>query len=248
VKRLFDICVAAVALVVLSPVLLIAAIGVRLTSPGPILYRAQRMARDRRRGASGALAIVTSDRRSPDGYRGREFVMYKFRTMRVATGNGGPPITAANDSRISPFGAFLRATKIDELPQLVNVLKGEMSLVGPRPEEPDIVRRYYQPDDLETLQVRPGLTSPGTIYYYAHCEAMLSADSLMDRYLQRLMPLKLALDRVYVERASLLYDIRLIWRTLVAILARISRTAEYPETPELADVPPDRWLTGSSGS
>jgi lipopolysaccharide/colanic/teichoic acid biosynthesis glycosyltransferase len=247
VKRLFDVCVASVALAVLSPVLLVAAVGIRLTSPGPILYRARRIGRDRRQRPSGTPA-TTSDRRRSAGYHGREFIMYKFRTMRVATDNGGPLITAANDARISPFGAFLRATKIDELPQLVNVLKGEMSVVGPRPEDPDIVRRYYQAEDLETLQVQPGLTSPGTIYYYAQCEAILATDSVMDQYVQRVMPLKLALDRVYIRRASLLYDIRLIWRTLVAILATISRTGGYPKTPELADVPPDRWVTGSSGS
>jgi lipopolysaccharide/colanic/teichoic acid biosynthesis glycosyltransferase len=246
-KRLFDICIAAVALIVLAPFLLIAAIGIRLTSPGPILYRARRIGRDRRRRVCGVPAMM-ADRRRAGGYGGREFIMYKFRTMRVVTGGSGALITAARDSRVFPFGTLLRATKIDELPQLVNVLKGEMSLVGPRPEDPEIVRVHYQPEDLQTLQVPPGLTSPGTIYYYTRCEAMLDADSLMEHYLQRVMPLKLALDRVYISRASLSYDVRLMWRTLAAMLAMIGRTGCYPQTPELAEIPPDRLLTRTSAS
>ena len=106
--------------------------------------------------------------------------MYKFRTMRVSA--NASSITAASDSRVFPFGAFLRATKIDELPQLVNVLKGDMSLVGPRPEAPEIVRDHYTADDLTTLQVPPGLTSPGSVYYYTHGESTLADDAAVDHY------------------------------------------------------------------
>jgi lipopolysaccharide/colanic/teichoic acid biosynthesis glycosyltransferase len=238
VKRVFDVCLAMMALLVLSPLLLIAAVGIRLTSPGPIFYRARRIARDRRRSASAELAAAPADRRCShrDGYRGREFVMYKFRTMRVATEKVRPLVTAADDPRIFPFGAFLRAIKLDELPQLINVLKGDMSLVGPRPEDPEIVRSHYKPGDLETLHVHPGLTSPGTLYYFTHCEASLATDSLMEDYVERLMPLKLALDRVYIRRATVLYDIRLIARTLLGIAARVFRIDHYPRTPELAEV------------
>ena len=161
--------------------------------------------------------------------------MYKFRTMRVDTSHTSSPITAASDSRVFPFGALLRATKIDELPQLVNVLKGDMSLVGPRPEAPEIVRGHYTPDDLITLQVPPGVTSPGTVYYYTHGESTLAADGTVDHYVKRLLPVKLALDRVYIERGRPLYDIRVILRTIGAILARILGRRRFPEPPELAE-------------
>src|SRR3954462_11463870 len=98
------------------PLLVIAAIGIKLTSPGPVFYRARRIARDRRRPSHSRTAIAHAERRRSDGYQGREFTMYKFRTMRVESGGAASPITALNDSRIFPFGTFLRATKIDELP------------------------------------------------------------------------------------------------------------------------------------
>ena len=154
--------------------------------------------------------------------------MYKFRTMRVATGGVASPITALNDSRVFPFGAFLRATKIDELPQLINVLKGDMSLVGPRPEAPEIVRRHYTPEDLTTLQVPPGITSPGTVYYYTHCESTLVPDSVVDEYVQRVLPAKLALDRVYITRPTVVYDVRLIVRTIVAVVGRVLGRRWFP--------------------
>src|SRR5712671_3664626 len=110
-KRLFDVCCAAVALVLTAPLIGLAAIGIKLTDPGPIFFRARRV-----------------------GYLGREFTMFKLRTMRqTPEGNAGPLITRAQDHRISPFGQLLRRTKIDELPQLFNVLRGDMSIVGPRP-------------------------------------------------------------------------------------------------------------------
>ncbi len=234
-KRLLDLFVAGCALAVTSPLFLVATIGIWLSSPGPILYRAKRIGRDLRRVHSDAHSMTHStERRRQDGYRGREFTMYKFRTMRVDTSHASSPITAVGDSRVFPFGAFLRATKIDELPQLVNVLKGDMSLVGPRPEAPEIVRGHYTPDDLTTLQVPPGVTSPGTVYYYTHGESTLATDGAVDHYVQRLLPVKLALDRVYIERGRALYDIRVMLRTLAAILARVLGTRRFPEPPELA--------------
>jgi lipopolysaccharide/colanic/teichoic acid biosynthesis glycosyltransferase len=234
-KRILDVVAATVALIATSPLMVVAACGIRLTSPGPILYRARRIGRDRRRleppdGSTGP----PSERRRQVGYYGREFTMYKFRTMRVAAAEA-TPITAQNDSRVFPFGAFLRASKIDELPQLINVLKGDMTLVGPRPEAPEIVRSHYKPTDITTLQVLPGVTSPGTIYYYTHCEEMLATDAVVDVYVQQLLPMKLALDRVYIRRASIFYDIRLIFRTVAGILVRKIGRRRFPDPPELAE-------------
>jgi lipopolysaccharide/colanic/teichoic acid biosynthesis glycosyltransferase len=233
-KRLLDIVVSLCALIACSPLLLMAAIGVRLSSPGPILYRARRIARDRRRDADASSRQHGAERRQQSGYWGREFTMYKFRTMRV-TSDVTAPITARNDSRVFPFGAFLRATKIDELPELFNVLKGDMSLVGPRPEAPEIVRRHYTSDELTTLQVPPGVTSPGTVYYYTHCEPTLPTDGVVNRYVEELLPAKLALDRVYLKRATLLYDIRVMFRTIAGMTARILGGKRFPEPPELRE-------------
>jgi lipopolysaccharide/colanic/teichoic acid biosynthesis glycosyltransferase len=234
-KRLLDIIIAGVALVVTLPLWVLAAVGIKLTSAGPVFYRARRVALDRRRVRVDRRAGERgSERRRHDGYHGREFVMYKFRTMHVSA-NSGASITATNDLRVFPFGAFLRATKIDELPQLVNVLKGDMTLVGPRPEAPEIVRDHYSPEDLATLKVPPGVTSPGTVYYYTHCESTLATATAEDHYIRRLLPVKLALDRVYIARGHALYDIRVILRTVVAIVARMLGIRRFPSPVELAE-------------
>jgi lipopolysaccharide/colanic/teichoic acid biosynthesis glycosyltransferase len=220
-KRLLDVSIASCLLAVLSPLLLVGAIGIKLTSPGPVLYRARRIGRDRRRRVREEL------------YRGREFTMYKLRTMRVDAGNGAMPITAWRDERVFPWGRFLRATKIDELPQLLNVIKRDMSLVGPRPEAPEVVRTHYRPADFATLQALPGVTSPGTLYYYTHCEAALASDVTMDVYVKRVLPVKLALDRVYLANATIRYDVQVILRTVKVVVARSLGTRRFPDPPEL---------------
>jgi len=237
-KRLIDAGIALCALIALVPLFVVVAIGIKLTSPGPIFYRAHRIARDRRRNRSDSRSGYQSpERRQGDGYSGREFTMYKFRTMRVIAGHTTAPITARNDARVFPFGSFLRATKIDELPQLFNVVKGDMALVGPRPEAPEIVRNHYRQIDLKTLQVRPGVTSPGTVYYYTHWESTLAANGVLDQYVAQVLPAKLALDRVYLERATLFYDLRIILRTVAGIIARVFGTTKwFPDPPELREV------------
>jgi lipopolysaccharide/colanic/teichoic acid biosynthesis glycosyltransferase len=214
VRRAFDIIVASVVLIVAAPVMALVAAGIRFSSPGPILFRTTRIGRDRRR-LIGQHRDDRPDRRRT-AYLGRAFTMYKFRTMHVRA-DAGPPITSFQDPRVFPFGKFLRRTKLDELPQLFNVLKGEMAIVGPRPEAPEIVRDHYTPEDIETLLVRPGLTSPGSIYYYTVCEATLGADDAVDAYVQRLLPVKLDLDRRYIRNAHVLDDLRLIVLTVLVI-------------------------------
>jgi lipopolysaccharide/colanic/teichoic acid biosynthesis glycosyltransferase len=210
-KRVLDVILAAVALVVLAPVLAVAAIGIRLSGPGPILYRAQRV-----------------------GKHNRVFTMFKLRTMR--TGQAYPSvITAKHDPRVFPFGALLRRTKVDELPQLYNILRGDMAIVGPRPEDPRMVEQFYAPIHHATLLALPGLTSPGSIYAYTHGEAELDAQDAEGCYVERLLPLKLALDLVYVRRASLTYDFALIVRTVWVLGTALLGRHGFSLPPELDD-------------
>jgi len=210
-RRLLDALIVGPALVVAAPFLAVAAIGIRLASPGPILFRATRV-----------------------GLRGRLFTMYKLRTMHVAQGRYTSAITAHRDPRIFPWGAWLRWSKIDELPQLFNVLRGDMSLVGPRPEVPGIVRQHYTRSQWETLKVRPGLASPGSIYNYTHGQALLAPDDPERHYVERLLSLKLALDLVYVRRASWRYDVRLMARTLWVVAGTLLGRRRFSDPPEMA--------------
>jgi lipopolysaccharide/colanic/teichoic acid biosynthesis glycosyltransferase len=187
-KRLTDIVLALVGLVLSAPLLGIAAIGVMLSSPGPIFYLARRA-----------------------GIGGRPFTMLKIRTMRVR--QGGSRITAERDSRVFWFGSLLRISKFDEVPQFLNVLRGDMSIVGPRPEDPGLVREHYLAAHYETLHVRPGLTSPGTLFDYTHGDSLVGSEDPEENYVHRLLHLKLALDLIYVRRASWWYDLELVVRT-----------------------------------
>jgi len=199
-KRLLDIAVAAVLLVLVSPLLLAAATGIRLTSPGPVFYLAMRVGRG-----------------------GRPFKMFKFRTMRPDS-HKGSPITAPNDDRIFPFGRFLRGTKIDELPQLVNILKGDMSLVGPRPEDPGIVEKHYDAEMMKSLAVRPGITSPGTLLYMRRFREAVRNEDVTGSYVSGILREKLQADIRYIDEQSVLRDIGLILRTVCAIAVSVVRS------------------------
>lgn len=192
-KRLFDIILSVVGLVVTFPLLIFAYVGIKLTSPGATLYRAVRIGKDQ-----------------------KPFQMLKFRSMHIV--ENGAVITSKNDPRIFGFGKFLRKSKIDELPQLWNALKGDMSIVGPRPEDPKIVRESYTDWMLETLGIRPGVTGPGAIYFYGYGEKLVSDDAPEQSYVEDLLPPKLAIERAYLERATLLTDIIVMVQTLWAIV------------------------------
>jgi lipopolysaccharide/colanic/teichoic acid biosynthesis glycosyltransferase len=196
-KRITDIVLALVGLVLSAPLLIGAAVGVRLSSRGPIFYLARRM-----------------------GLDGRCFTMFKIRTMHVRPAEGSR-ITAERDSRVFWFGSLLRLSKLDEVPQFLNVLLGDMSIVGPRPEDPGLVGAHYAPAHYETLRLRPGLTSPGTIFDYTHGDLLVGPDNPEENYAERLLPLKLALDLVYVRRASWLYDMELVIRTVWVMLCTV---------------------------
>ena len=194
-KRAFDIAVALLVLILVTPVLAATAVGIRLASPGPVLYRARRV-----------------------GKGGRPFEMLKFRSMHVA--HGGAVITAHKDTRIFAVGRLIRKFKIDELPQLVNVIRGEMSIVGPRPEDPKIVAEAYTDWMMETLEVAPGVTSPGAVFYYSLGEQLIDPADPEGSYVKRLLTPKLAVERAYLERANLASDLATIARTALAILCQ----------------------------
>lgn len=209
VKRLFDVLFASAALLMFAPVFLAAAIAIRITSPGPVLYQARRTGRG-----------------------GAEFVMHKFRTMHVVQ-KSHSMITGTHDARIFPVGRILRATKIDELPQLLNVLIGQMSIVGPRPEDPAIVAKYYGVLGHETLKVCPGLASFGSLYNYTHGHLLLDDAEPETSYINKLLPIKLALEVVYVRNLSLITDLRIIARTLTTIVAITAGKKNFAEPDEV---------------
>jgi len=212
-KRCFDLIASLAALTVLSPILLLAAIGIRLSSRGPVIFRAERA-----------------------GKNGVPFVMHKFRTMRCNAGKDASRITSHADNRVFAVGKILRILKIDELPQLYDVLLGAMSIVGPRPEDAKIVRDHYAPEHWQTLTVRPGLASPGSIYNYTHGERLLDPENPERAYLEKLLPVKLALDAVYVREASFLYDLRIIGRTLAVVVQIAFGRRDFPDPPEMAKI------------
>lgn len=191
-KRAFDLVVSGVALVILSPLFLIISLAIKVSSPGPVFYRASRVGRE-----------------------GTLFRLYKFRSMVVDADKSGPGITTAHDKRITPIGKFLRRSKLDELPQLLNVFRGEMSFVGPRPEDQRYVT-LYTPEQRGVLTVRPGLTSLASVCY-RHEEALLIGANWEDVYIHQIMPEKLAIDLEYIQRANIIYDLRIILRTFVAL-------------------------------
>jgi lipopolysaccharide/colanic/teichoic acid biosynthesis glycosyltransferase len=192
-KRLLDLTGALLGLALLWPVILLAAIGIRLSSPGPVIHRARRA-----------------------GRYGVPFDMLKLRTMHVAS--AGPRITATDDPRVFPFGRLLRRAKIDELPQLLNILRGEMSIIGPRPEDPHFVETAYSVRAWGTLIVRPGLSSPGSLFHDRCCAELLRSPDPDTVYRDSLLPQKLQLDLEYVRRASLLEDLRIIARTISQVV------------------------------
>lgn len=190
-KRSFDVIGSTAALLVLSPLLLGLALIVRLTSPGPALYRATRV------GRSGEL-----------------FTLYKFRSMVANADKQGPAVTGSGDPRITSVGRVLRRTKLDELPQFFNVLRGDMSLVGPRPEDPRYVA-HYTPAQREVLTVRPGITSPASLYY-RHEEALVMSE---EQYLAEVMLVKLALELDYMRHATLWSDMGILVRTVFKVMS-----------------------------
>lgn len=196
-KRLFDLLLASIGLIALAPLLLLIAVLIKLDSPGPVMFRQERV-----------------------GRFGRPFRIHKFRTMRHEPAAQGPQITVGADRRITRVGGFLRASKLDELPQLLDVWLGDMSLVGPRPEVPRYVAHYPAGLREKVLSVRPGITDIASIEYRDESAVLARAADPEHAYVNEVLPHKLALAARYVERSSLWLDVWLIWRTVVAIVRR----------------------------
>lgn len=194
-KRLFDLVIGGGALIVATPIVLIVALLLLLKRDGPVLFRQTRV-----------------------GHHGEPFTLYKFRTMRAASGKIEKQITVGADARITPIGEFLRKTKLDELPQLWNVVSGEMSLVGPRPETPEFVANY--PPQLRdvVLSVRPGITDLASIKYRNESDLLAAAPDPIAYYEEVILPDKLRMAAAYVQKRSILGDVRIIAQTLLVVL------------------------------
>ena len=193
-KRLFDILLSGLGLVIISPLLLIVAIWIKLDSPGPIFYRQVRV-----------------------GRYNKDFRIFKFRSMRIGSDKGSLVTIGGRDPRITRSGYFIRKFKIDELPQLINVLVGDMSLVGPRPEVRHYVN-YWTEEQMHVLDVRPGITDPASIKFRNENELLAQAEDPEKYYIEVIMQEKIKLYLDYVAKNSLWYDIKLIFQTFWVII------------------------------
>ena len=204
-KRCFDLLFALFFLILFSPVYLLTYIIIKIVSPGPAIYKAKRVGKD-----------------------GKLFDCYKFRSMRVDSGKV-KLTTLQNDDRIFPFGKFIRKAKIDEMPQVVNILKGEMSVVGPRPEDQENADKVYVGEFKHIMDVKPGLTSTASLYDYTHGE-LFEDEELYEKVF---MPKKLKLELYYVNHRSFWYDIILVLRTGCLIALKTCGKSEFAEPVEL---------------
>lgn len=194
-KRLFDIVASALGLIILSPLFIVLAIWIKLDSKGPVFYRQVRV-----------------------GKNNKDFRIYKFRSMRVGADKGSLVTIGGHDPRITRSGYFIRKYKFDELPQLINVLIGDMSLVGPRPEVRHYVD-YWTPEQMHVLDVKPGITDPASIRFRNENELLNKAEDPEKYYIEVIMQEKNKLYLEYVDKHSFFYDIALIFKTLWVIVS-----------------------------
>ena len=194
-KRAFDIIASGLGLIVLSPLFIVLAIWIKLDSKGPVFYRQVRV-----------------------GYKNKDFRIFKFRSMRVGADKGSLVTIGGHDPRVTRSGYFIRKFKFDELPQLINVFLGDMSLVGPRPEVRHYVD-YWTTEQMHVLDVRPGITDPASIKFRNENELMEQAEDPEKYYIEVIMQEKIKLYLEYVEKHSFLYDIGLIFKTFWVIVS-----------------------------
>ncbi|UAG19722.1 sugar transferase [Paraclostridium bifermentans] len=195
-KRIFDIGASFFGLVILSPILLLIAILIKIDSKGPVFFKQQRVGKNK-----------------------KNFEIYKFRTMVTDAEKIGKQITIGNDSRITNVGKFIRKCKLDELPQLINVFKGEMSLVGPRPEVPKYVDLYDEYQE-QILLVQPGITDYASIEFRNENDILGESSSPEETYIKDIMPTKIELNVKYIKNISLVEDFKLILKTIEVIITK----------------------------
>jgi lipopolysaccharide/colanic/teichoic acid biosynthesis glycosyltransferase len=205
-RRMLDLGLTVVAILALSPVLVLIAVAIKIDSPGPVLFRCPRV-----------------------GYKGRTFSMLKFRKM--LDGARGAPLTSSEDARFTRIGRFLAGAKLDELPQLWNILKGEMTFVGPRPEDAVFVQ-LYEAEYREILEVRPGITGLSQLAF-ARESVLLDRPDSLSYYSERLLPLKVSMDKLYAGRKSLLLDLQIVLWTVFAVFGHAD-VAVHRETAALS--------------
>lgn len=203
-KRFFDIVLCSVALIVLSPLFLVTAIAIKFSSSGPVFYFSERA-----------------------GIHKRLFRFYKFRSMHQTDKDKG--MFVADVDRVFKVGKIIRRLKIDELPQLVNVIKGDMSIVGPRPMTASAVNSLYSGKYEKVADIRPGITSAASLYDY------IVGDRYSDNkaYIKEVLPIKLELEYYYVEHESFIYDVQLIWRTVITIIQVLLKKEKFEDIPEI---------------
>ena len=206
-KRVFDIVLCSIALIVLSPVFLVIAIAIKLSSPGPVFYYSER-----------------------SGLNKKPFRFYKFRSMHVTNKDKG--MFVADADRVFKVGKMIRRLKIDELPQLINVIKGDMSIVGPRPMVASAVDSLYCGRYEKVTDIRPGLTSAASLYDYT------VGDTYNDdqAYIKEVLPVKLEMELYYVEHESFAYDVQLVWRTILTIVQVLCKKKDFKPQPEYAAI------------
>ena len=196
IKRVFDLVFSFFGLLILAPILIIIAVLIKLDSKGPILFIQNRV-----------------------GKNNVDFKIYKFRTMRIASESKGLLTLGNNDSRVTKVGYFLRRYKIDEFPQLINVLKGDMSFVGPRPELRHYVN-FYSEGDMRIFQVRPGITGLASLKYRNEVELLKAAKNPEEFFIKTIIPDKLRFNKLYIEKRNFFFDMKLILMTVVKVITK----------------------------
>lgn len=192
--RLFDLILSLLAIIIFSPIFIFLALWIKLDSTGPVFYKQKRI-----------------------GWHGKEFWLYKFRSMRLGADKDSLLTFSEEDNRITKSGKFIRKYKLDELPQLLNVLSGEMSIVGPRPE----VKKYvdlYTEEQREVLNIRPGITDNASIYYYNENKILEQQSNPEEYYIKNIMPDKIRLNQVYLSKPTVVNYFRIIFRTIMAVI------------------------------
>ena len=215
IKRVLDVILCSVSIIILSPIFLFTSIAIKISSSGPIFYYSDRT-----------------------GMNHKKFHFYKFRSMHVTNSDKG--LFIADADRLFTVGKIIRRLKIDELPQLLNVIKGDMSIVGPRPMPWNSVDSTYYGKYQELLTIRPGLTSAASLYDYTVGDTYSDNDA----YIKDVLPIKLDMEMLYLEKQSFGYDCNLVWRTIITIIQVLFGKKCFKDQPELTEVRNRRTING----